>query len=456
MAERHVCCTLHRPAVIAVLAVSIALAGCGREGTSAGDLATATDSAGILVIHNTAPVWQAGEEWHLEPEPTLDIGEEHGPPEVAFGYAHSPVRLSDGRIVVADMQTNRMYFYDSTGTYLSSAGGSGQGPGEFEQLYRLRRIAGDSLMALNPATLTSIFSPDGEFVRRFSLEPVRGRGNIWWTGYLEGGTLLALSLRREGTRDIEPPANPQPGVEYPSFDVPERHEFYRDTLLHFLYTMEGQMIDSVAKWPGQYLSENRVFAPNAAYAYSGDVIHHSPGDAVEIRSWRVLVRGYDVAASQDDAGAAEAATHELIRLERIVRRDPLRDLTVTNADREAHFARERARFEQMAAQIPDMDRAAMERYMLQQRFPERIPAHANRMYADPAGNLWLQEYDIDSTPGRATRWSVFDPDGRWLGIVDMPEGFTVNEIGTDYVLGVWRDELDVQYVRMYRLVKPRT
>src|SRR5690606_38905705 len=93
MAERHVCCTLHRPAVIAVLAVSIALAGCGREGTSAGDLATATDSAGILVIHNTAPVWQAGEEWHLEPEPTLDIGEEHGPPEVAFGYAHSPVRL---------------------------------------------------------------------------------------------------------------------------------------------------------------------------------------------------------------------------------------------------------------------------------------------------------------------------------------------------------------------------
>lgn len=31
----------------------------------------------------------------------------------------------------------------------------------------------------------------------------------------------------------------------------------------------------------------------------------------------------------------------------------------------------------------------------------------------------------------------------------MPSGFTVHELGTENVLGVWTDEYDVQYVRRY-------
>jgi hypothetical protein len=33
----------------------------------------------------------------------------------------------------------------------------------------------------------------------------------------------------------------------------------------------------------------------------------------------------------------------------------------------------------------------------------------------------------------------------------MPEGLSVAAIGRDYVAGVWRDELDVEYVRLYRI-----
>ena len=32
-------------------------------------------------------------------------------------------------------------------------------------------------------------------------------------------------------------------------------------------------------------------------------------------------------------------------------------------------------------------------------------------------------------------------------------GIPIVEIGDDYILGVWRDELDVEYVRMYGLEK---
>jgi hypothetical protein len=33
----------------------------------------------------------------------------------------------------------------------------------------------------------------------------------------------------------------------------------------------------------------------------------------------------------------------------------------------------------------------------------------------------------------------------------MPSRFTVYHIGGDFVIGSWRDGLDVEYVRMYRL-----
>ena len=46
---------------------------------------------------------------------------------------------------------------------------------------------------------------------------------------------------------------------------------------------------------------------------------------------------------------------------------------------------------------------------------------------------------------------VFRPDGRYLGTVKMPHGLDKVEIGPDYVLGVTRDDLGVEFVRMFRL-----
>jgi hypothetical protein len=39
--------------------------------------------------------------------------------------------------------------------------------------------------------------------------------------------------------------------------------------------------------------------------------------------------------------------------------------------------------------------------------------------------------------------------------VELPAGLRVLEIGGDYVLGVWNDELDVQHVRLHRLDRDR-
>ncbi|MGH7468327.1 MAG: hypothetical protein ACRENP_10110 [Longimicrobiales bacterium] len=407
---------------------------------------TTRDSAGIQIVDNTAAVWQAGEAWQLSEQPTLNIGTDVGAPEYEFGYAHGPVRLSDGRIVVADMQTQQMRFYDAQGKFLMSAGGSGMGPGEFEQLFRLRKIVGDSLMALNPTSLTSIFSSDGKYVRRFDLDAVRMRGNMWWLGRLWDGTLLTMSLQREGTRELAPPPNPRPGVEEARFDVPQRDPMYRDTLLHFLYTMDGRLIDSIVKLPGQWLGEQRVLVPNAAYAFFENTFYHSPGDIVEIRQYRSL-------AGERIAPAPTTRSVPLVKLERIIRRAPLRPAAITDEDKKQYLEAERARYTDLARRNPGrINMTRVEQGLADTKFPPTVPAHGNRMYTDALGNLWLQEYRIG--PQEPFRWSIFDTEGRWLGMVQTPAEFTLNEIGTDYVLGVTQDSLGVQYVRMYSLQKP--
>ena len=83
-------------------------------------------------------------------------------------------------------------------------------------------------------------------------------------------------------------------------------------------------------------------------------------------------------------------------------------------------------------------------------FPETFPAYRD-LVVDAEGNLWVGMY---RKPGdNQPRWTVFDPSGRMLGEVHTPEDFTIYQIGQDFVLGRWTDELDVQHVVMYDLLK---
>lgn len=70
---------------------------------------------------------------------------------------------------------------------------------------------------------------------------------------------------------------------------------------------------------------------------------------------------------------------------------------------------------------------------------------------DAGDNLWVKEFPTDTeTPAT---WFVFDAAGHLLGTVSMPDRFHPYHIGSNFVLGVWRDDLDVEHVRLHRLVK---
>ena len=73
------------------------------------------------------------------------------------------------------------------------------------------------------------------------------------------------------------------------------------------------------------------------------------------------------------------------------------------------------------------------------------------LVVDVEGNLWVAEYRNWGDDPR--RWHVFDPDGALFGVVEMPTSFTVYQIGSDFILGSWRDESDVEHVRLFELIK---
>jgi hypothetical protein len=80
--------------------------------------------------------------------------------------------------------------------------------------------------------------------------------------------------------------------------------------------------------------------------------------------------------------------------------------------------------------------------------PERRPAYGD-LVADRTGCLWVADWSV---LGEApARWTVLDPSGRWLGSVNMPDNFTPYDIGPDWIVGVEKDAMDVEYVVEYPL-----
>ena len=55
------------------------------------------------------------------------------------------------------------------------------------------------------------------------------------------------------------------------------------------------------------------------------------------------------------------------------------------------------------------------------RSVETFPPIDGLMVVDAEGYLWVSEYS-DSETWLADQWSIFGPEGRWLGVLAMPGG----------------------------------
>ncbi|WP_419167828.1 hypothetical protein [Candidatus Palauibacter sp.] len=99
------------------------------------------------------------------------------------------------------------------------------------------------------------------------------------------------------------------------------------------------------------------------------------------------------------------------------------------------------------ARLEEMIQEDMSRYRAMIGQP--IPRFGSP-FADAAGNVWLPSYR-PAYPEEASPYTVISPDGEWLGQVETPPGFRILDVAGGLVLGVLRDDFDVESVAVYEL-----
>ena len=392
-----------------LLGVVAVLAGCGGGGEAPAFLVR--DSAGVRIVESFRPVWEDGSGWWAGQEPTLRLGVVDGEAALQFDGVTGLARLGDGTLVVADGGSQEIRYFDSAGNPTAISGGPGEGPGEFTGLSGLGAVSGGSVWAYD-----------------FSLRRI-----TWLSGAGEVEGLVSLGSQPPVLNSVGPLSDGTFLLKqlWGATQVADATEagLSRDPVAFVLFDALGALIDTLGVFPGReiYLFEENgrgvmstpPFARNSVGALWGEGVVVGTQDSFEL--------------------VKHAPGGEATRVVRI----PNWDLTLGPGELEGYI---QARL----GEVPPGRRPGLRQELEAMPTPDKKPAYGG-ILADEAGNLWVGEWTI--YPQIPHRWTVLDLSGRWLGEMEMPGRFFPFAIGEDWVLGVETDDLDVEYVVLYPLLK---
>lgn len=402
------------PLLVFPMVASMAMMGCGWEGASIPN-ATVRDSAGITITENPGVEFPGGGGWSVAPEPEVVIGSFDGPEEEQLYRVRGAARLSDGRIALGNEGSQEIRFFNSDGSFSYSIGGEGEGPGEFSSVL-LAGFWGDTLVVIDRRQKrVSLLHPEEGFVRSFNVTD--GVVTYPLTGWVFGtGSVLFQDLPMDEAGGFADGFSRSP-VPYGSCD------------------MEGEALTDFGRLPGsEMLTVNRQtehglatmvssvpFGKDPQTTVAGDYFYFGSHDAYQI----------DVFRSDG-------------QLERIIRvaHEPV---PVTEADFSAYV-------EEAVGSMSDEEQARARRRDLEAmpRVETRPPHGA--LYADTEGYLFVEDYVMPGDQRKGV--TVFDPEGRMAGGFELPADLQVLDVGSDYLLARYEDDLEVEYVCMYRLTRP--
>jgi len=389
---------------------SIPFACAPGDGGDAGPPVTVRDSAGIEIANVAHPAWSDGEAWTVGAEPVLTIGAMEGDEAYQLYRVSHALRLPNGSIVVANRGTQQLRWFDADGRYVRDAGGAGEGPGEFDSLFGVSLTHGDLVAHDFRSARVTRFDTAGALLGTVQLDRDPGLPIEVWpadTGYI--GMI--------------------PGI---AFDVTEDPTYNRRDVTYVRYAGDGALVDTLAVMPGpeQVVSGGAVKGGWVMSLASPLIPHNSEQTVIGARLVAAITDRFEIRVFGPDGALARMI------------RDPSRDLPVTSAEWDAVMAEEMADAETPAERRAVQDRAS------RKPAPEMRPAF-DRFVADRLGYLWVAPYR--PAADQPVPWLVIDVANGVLGTVELPEGLRPTDIGEDYVLGVIRDDLDVEQVRMYPL-----
>jgi len=343
--------------------------------------------------------------WRLSERPVLSIGSQDGAGPESFGRVRGTVRLSSGAVVVVDGMNMELRLFSPAGKPLRTSGRRGAGPGEFRLVGPVRRCAGDSTFVYDPSLWRiSVFSPDGVYTRALDVHTLSGNELSPSDFRCNSGGTLAFVHRSAAPPTGIGPRRPDVAI---TVLAPNANAVKLGTFPASERYFLGQ--EDVPRPLGKQTS----VALGSTFAYVGT------GDAFEVAQFSL--RGERVDTVRDSRAAVPVTAAHVNRF-----------------------------ITQELARRAGRDTRRIERLYRGIEYPGAFPAYANLM-VDGLDNLWIEGYPI---PGKELRdWSIYSPTGTAIGVLRVPSNLQLLEAGRDYVLGVWRDELDVEFVQVYSLVK---
>ena len=392
----------------ATFLLAVGVAGCAQGSSDSG--ASVRDSAGVVIVESSATVRSDDIGWQIAGSPFLDIGAADGSPEYQFHRVEGTVRLDDGRVVVADGGSGEIRFYDRSGRFLHASGRQGDAPGEYRMISGLGSGPGDSLWVFDYGNRRfTVLSGEGEPVRTVSVGG--SLSAVGAVGRLPDGSFVV----KEGWGSY--------------VSGTERTGLTRDPVVVVKFAPDGSSSDTlgmfpgrevfISVWDGRGVMSTPLFAHNASAAIHGDGVFVGVQEMMEV-------------------GLYSSDGH-LRRLFRV----PDADLHLSAADIDD-------RRQQVLSQTPAPRRAEVRNQLDEMDVPDSRPAYG-RLLVGADGCLWAAEQT--RYPTIPKNWTVFGRDGRLLGQILMPGRFRLYQIGTNWLLGVGLDDLDVEHVRLYRLEK---
>ena len=403
----------------------------GGPGGGAADWQAAHDTIGDTIVVRTlsGSIWR--DTAQLVPE--VSIGMFDGPEEYIFGNVVSLARGPDGTIYVMDRQVPALRVYDADGTYRTTFGRGGEGPGEYQQPDGGLNVLSDGRIVLrDPGNARiQVFSTEGE-----SVETWRIRGNFntsrrMVVDQMDRSHALILMDPEASVTDWKTglvQINPD-GTMGDTLVIPDT-PWEEPTIVASHESDDGDTSMSVNSVPFGP-TENAVLSPR------GYFIH---GISTE----------YALTLLRNDGPT--------LRIEKV-----FTPVAVASGEREEEEARATRNMRYTEPNwrwngppIPD------------------VKPPFSRFYAGEDGTLWVAvhqpakrvedpSYDPTDPDAIPDEWrepilfDVFDDDGSYLGAVRAPDGlsrYPQPVFTREWVLGIVLDEFDVQTVVRFRVDLP--
>jgi hypothetical protein len=363
----------------------------------------------------------------LAESPAVSIGVVDGDERYQLVLVAAAWKQQGGRIVVLDTGRDALLFFDSTGVFLAQAGGRGQGPGEMQRAgggwpYRGDSIATYDLMMRR----VTIYDRDGTYARSFT-NPVIYRPKPGHSPSQSCCTVRAVFA--DGSF-----------VGHPPDDIPTAAGADRySTFAPWWISPDGSEAHPIATF------ESRLFRyhPSSRSGVQGYATSYY-FRYVTVDNRLIGGNGYgsglhSVEFTIDDNKGTVSTVMDTVQLPRSGQPfSPELQAAYTQALREDYD--------------PNRYEGTLESYM-DPPLPDTAPAFVN-IASSVDGNVWLERWTPERSRSGAQRvYDVITVSGDHVKTVSLSPGSRLLWADGRQVLLLERDDLDVQYVRLYDLIE---